>query len=235
MTANNVQFRQADFIAASIGNVQIVLLEAVAVVAVVLFMFLLNGRTTFISLTAIPLSVLITVVVFQLLGLSINTMTLGGLTIAVGELVDDAVADVENVFRRLRENRVRPDPRPAIIVVAKASQEVRSGIVYATLIVILVFVPLFALTGIEGRLFAPLGVAYIVSILASLAVSITVTPVPHHLLPRGMKRMDHGDSALVRVLKRCGDERVLLGLRPRAPYLCVGGRGRCGAHWRPCH
>ncbi|MGK7870391.1 efflux RND transporter permease subunit [Falsiroseomonas sp. E2-1-a20] len=223
VTANNVQFRQADFIAASIGNVEKVLLEAVAVVAVVLFLFLLNGRTTFISLTAIPLSVLITVVVFQLLGLSINTMTLGGLAIAIGELVDDAVVDVENVFRRLRENRALPDPQPAIIVVAKASQEVRSGIVYATMIVILVFVPLFALTGIEGRLFAPLGVAYIVSILASLIVSITVTPVLcYYLLPR-MKRMDHGDSALVRVLKRWNERALLWAFaRARLVYLLAG-------------
>ena len=223
VTANNVQFRQADFIAASIGNVRIVLLEAVAVVAVVLFLFLLNGRTTFISLTAIPLSVLITVLVFQLLGLSINTMTLGGLAIAIGELVDDAVVDVENVFRRLRENRARPDPQPAIVVVARASQEVRSGIVYATMIVILVFVPLFALTGIEGRLFAPLGVAYIVSILASLVVSITVTPVLcYYLLPR-MKRMDHGDSALVRVLKRWNERALLWAFaRARLVYLLAG-------------
>ena len=229
VTANNVQFRQADFIAASIGNVEKVLLEAVAVVAVVLFLFLLNGRTTFISLTAIPLSVLITVVVFQLLGLSINTMTLGGLAIAIGELVDDAVVDVENVFRRLRENRARPDPQPAIIVVARASQEVRSGIVYATMIVILVFVPLFALTGIEGRLFAPLGVAYIVSILASLVVSITVTPVLcYYLLPR-MKRMDHGDSALVRVLKRW-NERALLWAFARARLVSLlAGVGVAGA------
>ncbi|GGJ42209.1 efflux RND transporter permease subunit [Neoroseomonas lacus] len=221
--ANNVQFRQADFIAASIGNVQKVLLEAVAVVAVVLFLFLLNGRTTFISLTAIPLSVLITVVVFQLLGLSINTMTLGGLAIAIGELVDDAVVDVENVFRRLRENRARPDPQPALLVIARASQEVRSGIVYATMIVILVFVPLFALTGIEGRLFAPLGVAYIVSILASLVVSITVTPVLcYYLLPR-MKRMAHGDSALVRVLKRWNERALLWAFaRARLVYLLAG-------------
>ena len=206
-----------------------VLLEAVAVVAVVLFLFLLNGRTTFISLTAIPLSVLITVVVFQLLGLSINTMTLGGLAIAIGELVDDAVVDVENVFRRLRENRARPDPQPAIIVVARASQEVRSGIVYATMIVILVFVPLFALTGIEGRLFAPLGVAYIVSILASLVVSITVTPVLcYYLLPR-MKHMDHGDSALVRVLKRWNERALLWAFaRARLVYM-VAGVGVVGA------
>jgi HME family heavy-metal exporter len=224
VTADNVQFRQADFIQASIGNVQTVLLEAVAVVAVVLFLFLLNVRTTFISLTAIPLSVLITVVVFHLLGLSINTMTLGGLAIAIGELVDDAVVDVENVFRRLRENREKGNPLPVFTVVAKASQEVRSGIVYATMIVILVFVPLFALSGIEGRLFAPLGVAYIVSIMASLIVSITVTPVLcYYLLPR-MKRMDHGDGWMVRKLK-AGNQRALLWAfrRERLMYVLAGG------------
>ena len=224
VTADKVQFRQADFIAASIRNVEKVLLEAVAVVAVVLFLFLLNGRTTFISLTAIPLSVLVTVVVFQLLGLSINTMTLGGLAIAIGELVDDAVVDVENVYRRLRENRQRPDPQPVLLVIARASQEVRSGIVYATMIVVLVFVPLFALSGIEGRLFAPLGVAYIVSILASLLVAITVTPVLcYWLLPR-MKRMEHGDSWLVRRLKAWNERALLWAFaRARLVYLLAGG------------
>lgn len=223
VTADKVQFRQADFIQASIGNVQKVLLEAVAVVAVVLFIFLLNVRTTLISLTAIPLSVLITVVVFHLMGLSINTMTLGGLAIAIGELVDDAVVDVENVFRRLRENRERGNPLSVFTVVAKASQEVRSGIVYATMIVILVFVPLFALSGIEGRLFAPLGVAYIVSIMASLIVSITVTPVLCYFLLPGMKRMDHGDAWLVRKLK-AGNERALLWAfrRSRLVYVVAG-------------
>lgn len=224
VTADKVQFRQADFISASIRNVEKVLLEAVAVVAVVLFLFLLNGRTTLISLTAIPLSVLVTVVVFQLLGLSINTMTLGGLAIAIGELVDDAVVDVENVYRRLRENRQRPDPQPVLLVIARASQEVRSGIVYATMIVVLVFVPLFALSGIEGRLFAPLGVAYIVSILASLLVAITVTPVLcYWLLPR-MKRMEHGDSWLVRRLKAWNERALLWAFaRARLVYLLAGG------------
>ena len=223
VTVSNVQFRQADFIQASIGNVEKVLLEAMAVVAVILFLFLLNVRTTAISLAAIPLSVLITVVVFHLLGLSINTMTLGGLAIAIGELVDDAVVDVENVFRRLRENRERAHPLPVFTVVARASQEVRSGIVYATMIVILVFVPLFALSGIEGRLFAPLGIAYIVSILASLIVSITVTPVLcYFLLPR-MKRMDHGDGWMVRKLKRANEVSLFWAFRrPRLVYLVAG-------------
>ncbi|MBR1266342.1 efflux RND transporter permease subunit [Bradyrhizobium sp. AUGA SZCCT0222] len=202
MKADQIIFRQANFIETSIGNVQRVLLEAGAVVAIVLFLFLMNWRTTVISLAAIPVSILTTAVVFYFAGLSINTMTLGGIAIAIGELVDDAVVDVENIFRRLRENRALEHPRPAFDVVVSASQEVRSGIVYATAIIVLVFVPLFALSGIEGRLFAPLGQAYIISILASLAVSITLTPVmAYHMLPH-LKRLDHGDSALVAMLKR---------------------------------
>jgi HME family heavy-metal exporter len=200
--ADQILFRQANFIETSIRNVERVLLEAALVVSVVLFAFLLNWRTTAISLTAIPVSILTTAVVFHLFGLSINTMTLGGLAIAIGELVDDAVVDVENIFRRLRENREAGNPRSVTEVVITASQEVRSGIVYATMIIILVFVPLFALSGIEGRLFAPLGQAYIISILASLLVSITLTPVMAYYMLPGLKRLQHGDSALVRVLKR---------------------------------
>ncbi len=200
--ADEIVFRQADFIETSIRNVEQVLIEAGVVVAAVLFAFLLNWRTTVISLTAIPVSILATATIFHFAGLSINTMTLGGLAIALGELVDDAVVDVENIFRRLRENRALEHPRPAFDVIVSASQEVRSGIVYATAIIVLVFVPLFALSGIEGRLFAPLGEAYIISILASLVVSITLTPVmAYYMLPH-LKRLDHGDSALVRLLKR---------------------------------
>lgn len=195
-------FRQADFISASIGNVEKVLMEAMAVVAVVLFLFLLNWRTTFISLTAIPVSILTTAIVFHAFGLSINTMTLGGLAIAIGELVDDAVVDVENIFRRLRENAASATPRPVFDVVVAASREVRSGIVYATLIIVLVFVPLFALPGIEGRLFAPLGQAYIVSILASLFTSITLTPVLAYYLLPALSRHQEREGALVRGLKR---------------------------------
>ena len=200
--ADQILFRQANFIETSIRNVERVLVEAAIVVAVVLFAFLLNWRTTAISLTAIPVSILSTAIVFHLFGLSINTMTLGGLAIAIGELVDDAVVDVENIYRRLRENREAGNLRSVFDVIVSASQEVRSGIVYATMIIVLVFVPLFALSGIEGRLFAPLGEAYIISILASLAVSITLTPVmAYYLLPQA-KRLQHGDSALVRILKR---------------------------------
>src|SRR5215212_9256377 len=150
VSATNVQFRQATFIATSVDNVKRVLLEAAAVVTVILILFLMNVRATAISLTAIPISILVTVVVFQAFGMTINTMTLGGLAIAIGELVDDAVVDVENILRRLKQNRERAEPRPLLEVIAQASQEVRSGIIYATMIVVLVFVPLFALSGIEG-------------------------------------------------------------------------------------
>ncbi|MEH2552164.1 HME family heavy-metal exporter [Bradyrhizobium sp. AZCC 2262] len=199
--ANEIIFRQASFIENSIQNVERVLFEAALVVAVILFAFLLNWRTTAISLTAIPVSILTTAIIFKLLGLSINTMTLGGLAIAIGELVDDAVVDVENIFRRLRENREQGNQRSVFDVVVSASNEVRSGIVYATMIIVLVFVPLFALSGIEGRLFAPLGQAYIISILASLFVSITLTPVMAYYLLPGMKRLAERESWLVRKLK----------------------------------
>jgi CzcA family heavy metal efflux pump len=197
-----VLFRQADFIKASISNVAEALRDGAVMVAIVLFAFLLSLRTTLISLTAIPLSLAVTALVFQWLGQSINVMTLGGLAIAIGELVDDAVVGVENIVRRLRQNRGLPVPRPAAEVVERASVEVRSGILYATIIVVLVFVPLFALPGIEGRLFSPLGVAYIVSILASMLVSMTVTPVLCYYLLPTMKRLQHGDSPLVAWLKR---------------------------------
>lgn len=209
INVTNVQFRQATFIETSVGNVKQVLVEAAVVVAIVLFIFLMNARATFVSLTAIPISILITVLVFRASGLTINTMTLGGLAIAIGELVDDAVVDVENILRRLRENSVSLTPRPVLEVIAQASQEVRSGIVYATMIIVLVFVPLFALPGIEGRLFTPLGIAYVVSILASLLTSITVTPVLSYYLFSGRVHSGDRESAVVRRLKEAN--RRLLG------------------------
>jgi CzcA family heavy metal efflux pump len=222
LAAPQVLFRQADFIEASIGNVTEALRDGAVMVAVVLFAFLLSARTTLISLTAIPLSLAVTALAFQWLGQSINVMTLGGLAIAIGELVDDAVVDVENIVRRLKENGRLAAPRPVLEVVRQASVEVRSGIVYATIIVVLVFVPLFALPGIEGRLFSPLGVAYIVSILASMLVSMTVTPVLcAFLLPR-MKRLQHGDSPLVARLK-AWDKRLLAWSFPRAKALIAAG------------
>lgn len=218
--ANNIQFRQATFIEASIANVKSVLVEAAGVVAIVLFLFLLNWRATVISLIAIPVSILVTVIVFQAFGLTINTMTLGGLAIAIGELVDDAVVDVENILRRLSENRQSANRRAPLLVIADASQEVRSGIVYATAIIVLVFVPLFALSGIEGRLFAPLGVAYIVSILASLVTSITVTPVLASFLLTRTQSKPHSDSPLVQRLKCCN--RRLLAWAFDHAWLVVG-------------
>jgi HME family heavy-metal exporter len=200
----DVQFRQATFIETSIANVTKVLVEALIVVAVVLFLFLLNWQATLISILSIPLSMLTTVIVFQFMGLSINTMTLGGLAIAIGVVVDDAVVDVENIYRRLGLHRAAAghDRRSVEEVVASASIEVRSGILYATAIIVLVFIPLFALSSIEGRLFTPLGVAFIISILASLIVSMTVTPVlAYWLLPR-MKSLADQEGLLVRVLKR---------------------------------
>ncbi|MCC7150705.1 MAG: efflux RND transporter permease subunit [Rubrivivax sp.] len=211
-------FKQADFIENSVSNVEDALRDGAILVAVILFLFLLNLRTTLISLAAIPLSLLVTALVFRYFGLSINTMTLGGLAIAIGELVDDAVVGVENVLRRLEINRVAPAPRPAVEVIAAATLEVRSAIVYATFIIVLVFVPLFVLPGIEGRMFTPLGVAYIVSILASMLVSITVTPVlAYYLLPR-MKQSHGGESPLVSWLKRW-DARLLHWSFPRSRAL----------------
>jgi len=222
-----ILFRQANFIEHSVRNVEEALRDGAVLVAVVLFMFLLNVRTTLISLSAIPLSLLITALVFHYMGLSINTMTLGGLAIAIGELVDDAVVGVENVLRRLQLNQQTSTRQAATAVIAQATLEVRSAIVYATLIIVLVFIPLFMLPGIEGRLFTPLGVAYVVSILASMLVSITVTPVlSAYLLPKWVARKWAGtgeqqhDTRLVQVLK-CWDAKLLNWSFARSRWLLV--------------
>lgn len=195
-------FKQANFINSSIENVQQALLHGIVLVFIVLFLFLLNFRTTMITMTAIPLSFVLTAIVFKMFGLSVNTMTLGGLAIAIGELVDDAIVDVENVFRRLRENRQSPSPKNSLIVIYEASSEVRNSIVIATIIVCLVFVPLFSMGGIEGKLFVPLGISYIISLLASMVVSLTVTPALCSIFLSKDKLLEHKDGALVRLLKR---------------------------------
>ncbi len=181
-------YQQRAFIDLAVSNVVEALSDGGVLVVVILFLFLLNFRTTFITLTAIPLSIVITGLVFTAFGLSINTMTLGGLAVAIGELVDDAIVDVENIFRRLKLNRRSEKPKHPLLVVFQASAEVRNSIVFGTVIVVLVFIPVFALSGMEGRLFTPLGVAYIVSILSSLLVSLTVTPVLSYWL-LAQKRM----------------------------------------------
>ena len=195
-------FQLKAFIDRGIYYVGEALVIGAGMVVIVLFLFLLNFRTTFITLTAIPLSLVITTLVFRLIGfltgteLSINVMTLGGIAVAMGELVDDAIVDVENIFRRLSLNNASPHPRPAILIVYEASREIRSAVVFGTAVVILAFLPLFALSGVEGRLFTPLGLAYIVSILASLLVSLTVTPVlSYYLLPQARATHGHQDSA----------------------------------------
>ncbi len=214
VTINGELYQQRRFIDLSIHNVIEALQDGGILVVVVLFLFLLNLRTTFITLTAIPLSIVVTGLVFDWFGMSINTMTLGGLAVAIGELVDDAIVDVENIYRRLRENRQRSDPKPALRVVYEASSEVRNSIVFSTMLVVLVFLPLFALGGIEGRLFTPLGIAYIVSILASLLVSLTVTPVlAYWLLPQSGFMNHNRDSPLLRFLKMVAGGAICLSLR----------------------
>jgi CzcA family heavy metal efflux pump len=218
---NSELFRLKNFIDRGIFNVGEALVIGAVMVIIVLFLFLLNFRTTFITLTAIPLSLVMTTLVFRMIGwisgseLSINVMTLGGIAVAMGELVDDAIVDVENIFRRLKQNNQRSieNQKPTILVVFQASREIRSSIVFGTAVVILSFMPLFALSGVEGRLFTPLGVAYIVSILASFVVSMTVTPVlSYYLLPQSGAKHREGDGFVLHSLKQAVTHLIRLSM-----------------------
>src|SRR5438876_382751 len=222
VTIDTKAFEQAAFINRAIDNLKRAMLEGGLLVAVILFLFLWNLSTTFISLTAIPLSLVTAVIAMTYFGIGINTMTLGGLAIAIGELVDDAIIDVENVFRRLRLNAQSGMTESPATVIFKASSEIRSSIVFATLIIILVFMPLLNLGGFEGRMFTPLAFAYIASVAASLLVALTVTPaLCYYLLGRSRLIRETGDSALVRFLKR---------------YYSKLSNGRSSIHFRlwPC-
>lgn len=193
-------FQQKDFIDHAIGNLQEAIRDGAIMVTIVLFLFLLNFRTTFITLMAMPMSFAITLLTFQGLGITVNSMTLGGLAVAIGMVVDDAIVDVENVFRRLRENAALPQPAPRLAVIARASSEVRGSIFYATVLIILVFLPLLGLSGVEGKLFAPIAIATIASMVASFVVSLTLIPVLCSLVLRP-KAGPHQDGLLVRGMK----------------------------------
>jgi len=220
MVLNRHVFRQEDFIRLAVDNLLAVLRDAVLIVAAVLVLFLLNARATVITLTALPLSLAVAVLGLHALGLSLNVMTLGGLAVAIGALVDDAIIDVENVVHRLHENAALPLERRQnpLVVVYTASNEIRASMVFATLVIVLVFVPLLFLQGLEGRFFRPLGLAYIISIVASLLVALTVIPALCALLLKGLRAGKHqGDGFLVRWLKAL--YRPILGWAVRRVWL----------------
>lgn len=218
LVINTDVFKQANFIETSIKGIQGKLKWGTVLVFVVLFIFLSNLRMSLITLTAIPVSFLATALVFKWFGLSVNTMTLGGLAIAIGELVDDSIVDVENVFRRLRENAKLSQPRSALKVVFEASSEVRNSIVLATVIIVMVFLPLFNLTGLEGRLFTPLAVAYLTALLSSLVVSLTATPVLASYFLAKSPLKEHQDTRFMQLLKQW-DKKVLEWALPRSNFV----------------
>jgi len=215
VTVERQLFRQAEFIGTAVNNVAIALRDGAILVVVIILIFLVNLRATLISAIALPISLLVAVIVLEWLGAGINTMTLGGLTIAIGALVDDAIIDVENVVRRLRENALVPEAerRPALDIIYEASREVRGSIVFATIIVMIVFVPVFFLTGVEGRLLFPLGFAYLIAIFASLVVALTVTPALCAVLLPKLANRPHGDGFVVRTLKRIYERPLAWTLR----------------------
>ena len=222
---NTKIFRQADFIQASVNNIQKALIEGSIFVVIIMFLFLMNFRTTIISLTAIPLSLLVSIITLKLMGLTINTMSLGGMAIAIGSLVDDAVIVVENVFKRLKQNAQKPNEEKESIVkvISIASKEIMSSILNATIIIIVAFIPLFFLSGMEGRMLQPLGISFIVSLFASLIVAVTLTPVLCSFMLTNEKKLlkqakgswlerwlsKHYNSALERVMKV---KKVVIGL-----------------------
>ncbi len=223
---NSRIFRQADFISTAIGNVRRVLMEGGIFVVIVLFLFLLNIRSTLISLVAIPLSLLLSVITLKVLGLTLNTMSLGGMAIAVGALVDDAIIDVENVLKRLKQNyRKLPEERqPAIDVIFRASVEIRSSIVQATLIIIVAFLPLFFLSGMEGRMLRPLGITFIVSLFASLIVAVTLTPVLSSYLLTGERQLksdERGGNPFIQWLNIKYEQSLKRALKFRSLILLI--------------
>lgn len=216
----NDVFQQGAFIHRAIDNVVDAVRDGAILVVIILFLFLLNFRTTLITLTAIPLSVGCAALVFSAFDLTINTMTLGGLAVAIGTLVDDAIVDVENVFRRLHQNAASPSPKPVLWVIYKASSEIRKPVMYGTMLVTVVYLPLFFLSGIEGRLFAPIGLAYIVSVISSLVVALTVTPVMCYYL-LGMRKAQEKQYGgwLVRVVQNGVEKAIRLSVRRLAHVL----------------
>lgn len=218
----HITMRQATFIESSINTLQGKLMAASVVVMVILYLFLANWRTTLISITAIPVSLLTTILVFKYFGMSINTMTLGGLTIAIGELVDDAVVGVENVLRRLKLDQGKAVRMNPITLIAKATLEVRSAILYATMIVVLVLLPMFFLPGMEGRLMLPLAIGYIVALLVSMIVSVTLTPVMALYLLPNIKELGHDDTKLLQHIKAGYSRSLSWVLNHPKPFLVAG-------------
>lgn len=224
---NTKIFRQADFINASISNIQKTLLEGTAFVIIILFLFLMNWRATFISLLAIPISLIVAILTLKWLGFTINTMSLGGMAIAIGDLVDDAIIDVENVFKRLKENALKPkaEQKDKITVIFDGSFEIRSSVINATFIIIVAFLPLFFLSGMEGKLLAPLGIAFIVALFASLIVSITLTPVLASYLLTSDKMLlkQHKESWLVERLQKAYTNALQKAMKIKKVVLIVAG------------
>ena len=218
-------FRQSNFIDSSISNIQSSLLEGALFVVIVLFFFLMNARTTLISLVALPLSVIVTIIVLHLLGYTLNTMSLGGIAIAIGSLVDDAIVDVENVFKRIKENKALPkkEQKSILDIVYHASAEVRMPILNSTLIIIACFLPLFFLTGLEGRLLIPLGISFIVSLVASTIVALTVTPVLCSYLLKGGKEKELKEPFITKKLKSAYQKALALSFNYKKTILWATG------------